>query len=84
LLPNTTSEHASIAAEHIRERIARLKVETARGPVGVTISAGVAEVLPADETIDPVIYRADLALYQAKTDGRNRTFLYSSHLPTQE
>ncbi len=79
LLPNTNSEHASIAAEHIRQRIARLQVETPRGPVSVTLSAGVADVLPADETIDMVIYRADMALYQAKTGGRNRTFLYTPH-----
>lgn len=84
LLPNTTSEHASIAAEHIRERIARLLIETPHGPVSVTLSAGVADMLPTDETIDMVIYRADMALYEAKTGGRNRTFLYSSHPPSKE
>lgn len=84
LLPNTDSSHASIASEHIRERIARLQLDAPRGPVSITLSAGVAEILPIDENIDTVIYRADMALYEAKTGGRNRTFLYSARPPTQE
>lgn len=41
----------------------------------ITISAGVAMLQPQDETIDAVMQRADLALYQSKSDGRNRVSL---------
>ncbi len=39
----------------------------------ITFSAGIALRQPA-ESVDAVISRADLALYQAKTAGRNRVF----------
>jgi len=38
----------------------------------VTISIGVALVLPADDAADGVMRRADAALYRAKDSGRNR------------
>lgn len=46
----------------------------------VTISVGVASVLPGQEECDPVrlIARADQALYQAKTTGRNRALSWSA------
>lgn len=40
-----------------------------------TLSAGVAASVHADERFDAVLQRADLALYRAKSDGRNRVAL---------
>lgn len=45
-------------------------------PQDVTVSIGVAESLPI-ESLDQLINRADKALLQAKTSGRNRTVIAS-------
>jgi diguanylate cyclase (GGDEF)-like protein len=38
----------------------------------VTISLGVTEVTPADDSAESVFARADGALYESKRNGRNR------------
>jgi diguanylate cyclase (GGDEF)-like protein/PAS domain S-box-containing protein len=72
LLPGCEAAQAAMVAERIRAAISARPVETERGPVTVTISAGVAVLLPEDDGVGPVIQRADRALYAAKTAGRNR------------
>jgi diguanylate cyclase (GGDEF)-like protein len=64
------AEGASLA-ENLRRRIAALRFETANGPMTLTCSFGVSERNTAD-TIDDLLKRADVALYAAKTSGRNR------------
>ena len=41
----------------------------------VTISVGVTVALPSDSLTGEMYSRADLAMYRAKTEGRNRTVL---------
>jgi diguanylate cyclase (GGDEF)-like protein/PAS domain S-box-containing protein len=78
LLPNSTAQQARILAERIRKGIAERGIDTDTGNVRVTISAGIAEVLSQEDTLDRLIQRADQALYAAKEAGRNRTILFSS------
>jgi diguanylate cyclase (GGDEF)-like protein len=40
--------------------------------IAMTVSVGVAVRGPADRMIEPIIARADDALYRAKAGGRNR------------
>jgi diguanylate cyclase (GGDEF)-like protein len=70
LLPNTTLEGAFTIAETVRERIASESLD-----VELTVSAGVAAALaPGDaSTTQALLTSADAALYEAKTNGRNRT-----------
>ncbi len=77
LLPESTAEQAAVVAERIRHNIAADRMETSAGEVGVTISAGIADVLPEEDTLDRLIQRADQALYAAKQAGRNRSVLAS-------
>jgi diguanylate cyclase (GGDEF)-like protein len=72
LLPATDAIQAVILAERIRARIAALIVETDKGNARMTVSIGVAVVLPGDDSIDVMMHRADEALYAAKEAGRNR------------
>ena len=51
--------------------VAGTPFESDRGPVRVTVSAGIAQALPTD-TIDRLVTRADQALYSAKAGGRDR------------
>lgn len=52
-----------------------------RNATSLEFSAGVS-AWDVDEPIAPVLKRADTALRRAKSIGRNRTMLESSHLPT--
>ncbi|OYU45318.1 MAG: hypothetical protein CFE44_08140 [Burkholderiales bacterium PBB4] len=71
LMPSTDADGALVQAERVRERIASAEVPTDSGPLHLTMSLGVAEVLPSDATSTPVVSRADAALYRAKAAGRN-------------
>jgi diguanylate cyclase (GGDEF)-like protein len=73
LLPGTTAETAHIAAERVRKAVQDeeyLSTDNAT-TLRVTISLGIA-TLQAGDTLDQLIERADVALYQAKAAGRNR------------
>ncbi|MGZ5474180.1 MAG: diguanylate cyclase [Thermoanaerobaculia bacterium] len=65
LLPHTTAAEAAVVAERMRNDI--------ESQSEMTISSGVAELVPHDNTLDALIHRADVALYEAKDQGRNRT-----------
>ena len=58
-------------AEELRQRIAALRFDTDKGPMTLTCSFGVSERRPGD-SIDDLLKRADVALYAAKTSGRDR------------
>jgi diguanylate cyclase (GGDEF)-like protein/PAS domain S-box-containing protein len=80
LLPNTDESSAAIVAERIRAAVADLKIPHAQGVSNVmTISAGVASTRPTNvnQGAEAMTQSADLALYRAKHDGRNRVFRYS-------
>jgi diguanylate cyclase (GGDEF)-like protein len=73
LLPRTPAAEAAIVAERIRQDVASRPVVTGRGVAHVTISSGIAGLAGPDDTLEKLISRADLALYDAKRTGRNRT-----------
>jgi diguanylate cyclase (GGDEF)-like protein len=64
-------DHALALAERLRQKMASLKFDTSHGRLTLTCSFGVSEWEPGD-TIDFMLKRADVALYAAKTGGRNR------------
>ena len=68
MLPGMTLEEAADFAEALRARIAKLRFELCGSE---TASFGVAQALPGEEA-DPLVLRADVALYVAKKSGKNR------------
>ena len=68
MLPGMTLEAAVEFAEGLRRRIEGLRFALCGGE---TASFGVAQALPG-EAVDPLILRADVALYVAKKLGKNR------------
>ena len=78
ILPNTAAGGAVHLAEDIRRNIEQLKIPHMRSEVSsyITLSLGVSCVFPsADFTPASLIGAADKALYEAKTQGRNRKVL---------
>lgn len=72
LLPDTSAEQARHLAEKLREGLAHARVPALGMPV--TASLGVATVSGTESvTLDAMLHEADLALYEAKRSGRNRT-----------
>ena len=74
LLPETSPEAALEIGERIRRAVAEsaFEVETSSEPIRATVSIGVAG-FPKDATdTNELIHQADLAVYRAKLQGRNR------------
>jgi diguanylate cyclase (GGDEF)-like protein len=73
LLPGIAADEAAAVAERIRAAIASIRVPCGEGKtVRVTASFGVSVFEDASEAFEPVLSRADTALYEAKRYGRNR------------
>jgi diguanylate cyclase (GGDEF)-like protein/putative nucleotidyltransferase with HDIG domain len=74
LLPETPPEHAMEIAERIRRAVAEkeFEVETAAEPIRATVSIGVAGFPKDGVDANELIHQADLAVYRAKLQGRNR------------
>ncbi len=73
LMPDTDSSQADAVAERVRQSIAEqtFQVGTPR-PLSVTVSVGVSLNESLGDTPEGMIKRADVALYRAKREGRNR------------
>ncbi|TWI54501.1 sensor domain-containing diguanylate cyclase [Halalkalibacter nanhaiisediminis] len=79
ILSNTHSQQAQQMANDIKKTVEELQIEHAASEMCqfVTISVGVATVSPhAEQSIDSLICKADQALYQAKSKGRNVVQLF--------
>ena len=79
LLPHTDSKSASLLAERIRNKVSSAPVDIPHDEsITVTVSIGIAEVSPSPrdndlKTLgDSLIARADVALYAAKSAGRDQ------------
>lgn len=68
----STAEEAAQAANRLRERVAAAVVMAPSGePLSFTVSIGLTEHIPP-ESVDALVERADRAMYEAKSQGRNR------------
>ncbi|MEZ5511333.1 MAG: diguanylate cyclase [Gammaproteobacteria bacterium] len=76
VLPDTEPEAARWVAERLRKRISEAVVEFDHAGVSITASFGVAGMIP-EKGLDPekLIAQADIALYRAKQEGRNRVMV---------
>jgi two-component system, cell cycle response regulator len=78
ILPGCDLSNGLRRAEQIRTRVATDPIQTPSGPVSATISMGVTvTAFSPDLTGADILHQADLALYKAKNNGRNRTEAFS-------
>jgi len=75
VMPKADIAEAGIAAERFRSALAASPASFAGHAIPVTASIGVTVASPADRELENVLHRADAALYQVKTGGRNRVWI---------
>jgi diguanylate cyclase (GGDEF)-like protein/PAS domain S-box-containing protein len=73
ILPNTKAEKAIQVAEKIRSKVQALRIAHTSSQLRqhVTLSLGVASIVPGDDFSTILVAAADRALYQAKAKGRD-------------
>ncbi|MER2534542.1 MAG: PleD family two-component system response regulator [Rhizobiaceae bacterium] len=74
VMPDTDAAIAEKVAERVRTEIAQAPFQIGRDGVSlaVTVSVGVASLLRGADAAADLVKRADMALYEAKSGGRNR------------
>jgi diguanylate cyclase (GGDEF)-like protein len=84
LLPETPAAAAAAVAERLRGKIEEAELTTERGPVKVTASFGVSDVLERSDTriedqiVSEFVSTADRAMYASKSTGRNRVTVFKA------
>lgn len=72
LMPETNNGDPNIGIERLRSQLSSLTISADAPDLRVTFSAGISRYIQG-ENVSATIKRADHALYEAKTGGRNRT-----------
>lgn len=72
LLIQTGMDEALVIAERLLKALGSVCIQTRNGAICYTVSIGAAAYEGGDDSVDSLMKRADLALYQAKKTGRNR------------
>jgi diguanylate cyclase (GGDEF)-like protein len=79
VLPNATPEQAMIVAERVRANVERILLPARRvgeelddPMIRLTVSVGVATYNGPQDSVEEMLRRADVSMYQAKAAGRNR------------
>ncbi|ATX81238.1 diguanylate cyclase (GGDEF) domain-containing protein [Mariprofundus ferrinatatus] len=81
LLPDTDADGCMLLAERIRKEMEGTQFATPQGSLKKTLSVGIA-LFPGEksEGFWATVKFADIALYQAKEQGRNRTLMFESSM----
>lgn len=78
LLSGADKNDAMVMAERLRQKVAEAVIDHEAGPVNITVSIGATALLAEDVNGEAVLHRADVALYEAKDRGRNRSCWFDS------
>lgn len=79
ILPETARQEAQAVAERLRKKIALypFRIDSRKEDIPFTISVGVSAFPDSAESAEELITLADMALYQAKKDGKNKVTAYA-------
>lgn len=77
LLPETGADDAVMVAERIRQAISARLLTFHKANFRVTASLGVASATLSMSGVPALMHASDLALYDAKKQGRDRVVLFS-------
>jgi diguanylate cyclase (GGDEF)-like protein len=71
VLPDTSLDTAMMSIERLRAAAVQIKLPGSAGDVRVSFSAGLATNESGVKTLDDIVAQADVALYEAKSSGRD-------------
>jgi len=83
ICPHTKQKEVYKIVKRIHEQYAQASVPDIPDSHPLTFSAGISQLRSSDTHLEQIIQRADSALYQAKSQGRNQTVLYNSPQPSR-
>ncbi len=78
LLPGRSPRSALSLAERLRATVEGLRLSEGEELVRFTVSVGLSSLLAGEKSFEPMLRRADRALYKVKRSGRNRVLLADS------
>jgi diguanylate cyclase (GGDEF)-like protein/PAS domain S-box-containing protein len=78
ILPQSDRERAQIVAQSLLDRVRQHTVTINKQALRITASIGITLYPDFGATIDELLSQADLAMYQAKEEGRNRYSLFAN------
>lgn len=82
LMPDTPLGMAAMVAERLRSAVEAMVLTHGNDvSIPVTVSIGMAVFSADSDSLDALLTRADAALYQAKSQGRNRVVVFSELAP---
>lgn len=76
VLQNTSLEGAENFAQRICRSVEEMEMECGGNIMRITVSIGIS-TLDSEESIENLIRKSDIALYEAKENGRNQVKIYS-------
>lgn len=78
ILPRTRLKEGYRSLDRLRRNLANLEIEYQGEILSVTMSVGVTAIFPTSDLSETDFLRqADKAMYSAKNEGKNRTFIFS-------
>jgi len=84
MLPSTDIDQAKAIAVRVMEKIVQYNFSDLGVNSNITLSIGVANIKDTNAEFDDILHAADLAMYQAKAQGRNQMVSYESIAKDQE
>lgn len=81
LMPHTDLDRAELSMRRMVDQVARAMSETPPARIRPTLSVGITCVVAGDDSVQKVLGRADLALYQAKSQGPAGVAVFDETMP---
>ena len=81
LLPGRSARSAVLLAERLRATVEGLRLSEGEELVRFTVSVGLSSLQEGETGFEPMLRRADRALYKVKRSGRNRVLLADTEIP---